>query len=148
MRALTESLWSLAVVGYLLTRGTGCAAAPDRLRVAIDLNNAAVTDLAEARAAHEARLVAAYRRREALCPPLPDQARTICQRDAQVAALQELAPEESYLGAMTLAERMAADALAAAVQCRADGLSCEAAKLDEAERGLAEVRAWLAGGVP
>lgn len=139
---LAEGLWALAVLGYVLLHA-GCATAQGNLRAAILVNNAVAQALADAWREHDVRLVAAFRRREALCPLPPDPERGACRHQAQIDTAVEYASEWARLMALSMAERAAADELEAAAACHRDGLECEGEHLRAAEGPLAALRQGL-----
>jgi uncharacterized protein YgbK (DUF1537 family) len=117
----------------------GCASTPDRLQLAIALNNATVAALDAAKAAHEAKLTADYLRRSGACPPESGEARRACVLQAGREALAALAPEETRLLDLQLAQRAAAAALEEAKKCRDEKKACESSALTSAEKPLERV---------
>lgn len=145
MTRLAECLWSLAIVGYLLTRGTGCSGAqlPDPLVAASLASNAAAAEIETRTKEHEQRLTAAILASAAACPPEPRAAVAACQQQAAIAAQRAASAEFVRLLDAAMLQATVARGLATAQECRRSGASCEAEQLQLIDGVLAELGAVL-----
>lgn len=119
----------------------------DVLRSAINANNASVRALAQARTAHEGKVVAEYLRRSATCPTEGGDTRRACVLSAGRDTLSALAPDHVRLLELELLEHTVAAGLEAAAVCQGDR-TCEASALAQIAGPLARLAEALAGGSP